>query len=114
ETATCRTGCAEGRCQTFVPTRLFSVPHFVHSNTWPRRTPTDGYIQQDVKELGMHKRRLIAIAIALMLTLVTTAMWSASTIVREGDPDANFLEDSGSTVGAEDSSVTEKKKGNKV
>ena len=62
----------------------------------------------------MHKRRLVAIAIALMLTLVTTAMWSASTIVREGDPDANFLEDSGSTVGAEDSSVTEKKKGNKV
>ncbi len=32
----------------------------------------------------MHKRRLVAIAIALMLTLVTTAMWSASTIVREG------------------------------
>ena len=50
----------------------------------------------------MHKRRLIAIAIALMLTLVTTAMWSASTIVREGDSDANFLEDSGATVGVEE------------
>ena len=62
----------------------------------------------------MHKRKLIAIAIALMLTLVTTAMWSASTIVREGDADANFLEDSGSTVGAEDAPLTEKKKGNKV
>lgn len=62
----------------------------------------------------MHKRRLVAIAIALMLTLVTTAMWSASTIVREGDSDANFLEDNGSSVGAEDAPVTEKKKGNKV
>jgi|SRR5687767_15285790 len=62
----------------------------------------------------MHKRRLIAIAIALMLTLVTTAMWSASTIVREGDADANFLEDSGSSVGAEEAPNTEKKKGNKV
>jgi Tfp pilus assembly protein PilF len=62
----------------------------------------------------MHKRRLIAIAIALMLTLVTTAMWSASTIVREGDTDANFLEDSGSTVGVEEAPNTEKKKGNKV
>lgn len=62
----------------------------------------------------MHKRRLIAIAIALMLTLVTTAMWSASTIMREGDADANFLEDSGSTVGSEDAPATEKKKGNKV
>lgn len=62
----------------------------------------------------MHKRRLIAIAIALMLTLVTTAMWSASTIVREGDADANFLEDSGTTVGVEEAPNTEKKKGNKV
>ena len=62
----------------------------------------------------MHKRRLIAIVIALMLTLVTTAMWSASTIVREGDADANFLEDSGSSVGAEEAPNTEKKKGNKV
>ena len=62
----------------------------------------------------MHKRRLIAIAIALMLTLVTTAMWSASTIVREGDSDANFLEDSGATVGVEEAPNTEKKKGNKV
>lgn len=62
----------------------------------------------------MHKRRLIAIAIALMLTLVTTAMWSASTIVREGDADANFLEDSGTAIGVEEAPNTEKKKGNKV
>lgn len=62
----------------------------------------------------MPKRRIVAIAIALMLTFVTTAMWSASTIIREGDPDANFLEDSGSTVGTEDAPSTEKKKGNKV
>ncbi|MDQ3474405.1 MAG: tetratricopeptide repeat protein [Acidobacteriota bacterium] len=62
----------------------------------------------------MHKRRLIALAIALMLTFVTTAMWSASTIVREGDADANFLEDSGTTVGVEEAPNTEKKKGNKV
>ena len=62
----------------------------------------------------MHKRRLLAIAIALMLTLVTTAMWSASTIVREGDQDANFMEDSGSEVGTEEAPSTEKRKGNKV
>lgn len=62
----------------------------------------------------MHKRRLLAIAIALMLTLVTTAMWSASTVLREGDQDANFLEDTGSTVGPEEAPLTEKKKGNKV
>src|SRR5215204_3645075 len=62
----------------------------------------------------MHKRRLLAIAIALMLTLVTTAMWSASTVLREGDQDANFLEDSGSEVGTEEAPQTEKRKGNKV
>ena len=62
----------------------------------------------------MHKRRLLAIAIALMLTLVTTAMWSASTVLREGDQDANFLEDTGSSVGTEEAPLTEKKKGNKV
>ncbi|MGI8735221.1 MAG: tetratricopeptide repeat protein [Pyrinomonadaceae bacterium] len=65
----------------------------------------------------MHKRRLVAIAIALMLTFVVTAMWSAATIEREGDLDANIMEDAGSSVGeaTEDSPVTEKKKGgNKV
>lgn len=59
----------------------------------------------------MRKRRLLAILIALVLTIAGTAMWSASTIEREGDADANVIEDSGSSAGA----PTEKKKGgNKV
>jgi Tfp pilus assembly protein PilF len=59
----------------------------------------------------MRKRRLLAILIALVLTIAGTAMWSASTIEREGDADANVIEDSGSNAG----SVNEKKKGgNKV
>lgn len=59
----------------------------------------------------MRKRRLLAILIALVLTIVGTAMWSASTIEREGDADANVIEDSGSNAG----NVGEKKKGgNKV
>jgi hypothetical protein len=37
-------------------------------------------------------------------------MWSASTIQREGDPDAIVLEDSGSEAGVDQP----KKKGNKV
>jgi Tfp pilus assembly protein PilF len=37
-------------------------------------------------------------------------MWSASTIQREGDPDANLIEDSGSVAGT----AKEKKGGNKV
>jgi hypothetical protein len=60
----------------------------------------------------MSKRRIIAILIALVLTLAATAMWTASTIERDGDPDAIVLDDSGSEVGA---SVEPKKKGgNKV
>jgi Tfp pilus assembly protein PilF len=59
----------------------------------------------------MRKRRLIAVLIAFVITIAATAMWSAATIEREGDPDVNVLEDSGSTAGE----VTEKKKGgNKV
>jgi Tfp pilus assembly protein PilF len=57
----------------------------------------------------MNKRRIIAILIALVVTIAATAMWSASTIQREGDPDANVLEDSGSEVG-----VQPKKGGNKI
>ena len=57
----------------------------------------------------MNKRRIIAILIALVMTVAATAMWSASTIQREGDPDANVLEDSGSEVG-----VQPKKGGNKI
>lgn len=58
----------------------------------------------------MNKRRVIAILIAFVLTVAGTAMWSAATNERDGDPDANVLEDSGSDAG----SVTKKKGGNKV
>ncbi|HKP81949.1 MAG TPA: tetratricopeptide repeat protein [Pyrinomonadaceae bacterium] len=60
----------------------------------------------------MNKRRLIAVLIALVLTIGVTAMWSASTIQREGDPDAIVLEDSGSEAGSVDQ--PKKKGGNKV
>src|SRR4030095_12959964 len=59
----------------------------------------------------MNKRRLIAISIAFILTIAATAMWSASTIQREGDPDAIVLEDSGAEAGVEQ---PKKKGGNKV
>lgn len=59
----------------------------------------------------MNKRRLVAIFIAFVLTVAASAMWSASTTQRDGDPDANTIEDSGSDAGT----ATEKKKdGNKV
>jgi len=58
----------------------------------------------------MRKRRLIAILIAIAVTLSASAMWSASTIEREGDPDANVIEDSGSAAGQ----ASQKKGGNKV
>jgi Tfp pilus assembly protein PilF len=59
----------------------------------------------------MRKRRLLALLIAFVISIAATAMWSASTVDREGDPDANFIEDSGSLAG----DVKEKKKGgNKV
>src|SRR5215212_5289842 len=59
----------------------------------------------------MNKRRIIAVLIAFVLTVAATAMWSASTIEREGDPDAIVLEDSGSEAGAEQ---PKKKGGNRV
>lgn len=59
----------------------------------------------------MRTRRLLAILIALVLTVAGTAMWSASTIEREGDTDANVIEDSGSAAGAP---AEKKKEGNKV
>jgi len=59
----------------------------------------------------MSKRRLLAIFIAFVIAVAASAMWSASTTERDGDPDANVLEDSGSTAG---NSATEKKSGNKV
>lgn len=60
----------------------------------------------------MNTRRLIAVLIAFMLTVAVTAMWSASTDEREGDPDAIVLEDSGSEAGAVEQ--PRKKGGNKV
>jgi Tfp pilus assembly protein PilF len=59
----------------------------------------------------MKKRRILAVLIALVLTISATAMWSASTIQREGDPDAIVLEDSGAEAG---NAEQPKKKGNKV
>jgi Tfp pilus assembly protein PilF len=59
----------------------------------------------------MNKRRLLAIFIAFVITLAASAMWSASTIEREGDPDANAIEDSGSEAG---NTTDHKKSGNKV
>jgi tetratricopeptide (TPR) repeat protein len=59
----------------------------------------------------MNKRRIIAILIAFILTIAVTAMWSASTIERDGDPDVNVLEDSGSDAGA---AAPQKKGGNKI
>jgi Tfp pilus assembly protein PilF len=59
----------------------------------------------------MNKRRILAVLIAFVLTVAATAMWSASTIQREGDPDAIVLEDSGAEAGNVEQP---KKKGNKV
>lgn len=59
----------------------------------------------------MNTRTIIAIFIAFMLTVGGSALWSASTTERDGDTDANILEDSGSESG---NSKEEKKKGNKV
>src|SRR5690242_13967074 len=60
----------------------------------------------------MNKRTIVAVLIAFILTIGATAMGSASTIVREGDPDANVLEDSG--VEAGNAEQPAKKGGNKV
>ncbi len=59
----------------------------------------------------MSKRRLLAIFIAFVLAVAASAMWSASTTERDGDPDANAIEDSGSAAG---NSSDHKKSGNKV
>jgi Tfp pilus assembly protein PilF len=59
----------------------------------------------------MSKRSILAIFIAFVIAVAASAMWSASTTERDGDPDANVLEDSGSAAG---NSVDKKKSGNKV
>ena len=51
----------------------------------------------------MNKRRIMAVLIAFVLTIAATAMWSASTDERDGDPDAIVLEDSGSEAGTSQS-----------
>ena len=58
----------------------------------------------------MRKRRLIAALIAFVITIAVSGMWSAATIERDGDPDVNAIEDSGSTAGT----ATQKKGGNKI
>ena len=58
----------------------------------------------------MRKRRLIAALIAFVIAIAVSGMWTAATIERDGDPDVNAIEDSGSTAGT----ATEKKGGNKV
>jgi Tfp pilus assembly protein PilF len=61
----------------------------------------------------MRARRIIAIFIAFVLTIGATAMWSASTVEREGDSDANAIEDSGTVAGSidDEGNVKEGKKG---
>ena len=61
----------------------------------------------------MRIRTIIAIFMALLLTIVATAMWSAGTVERDGDTDANVIEDSGSDAGAATDNK-DNKKGNKV
>src|ERR1700687_3972775 len=58
----------------------------------------------------MRTRTIIAIFIAFVLTVVATAMWSAGTVERDGDTDANVIEDSGSAAGT----ATDTREGNKV
>jgi Flp pilus assembly protein TadD len=58
----------------------------------------------------MSTRTIIAVFIALIVTIAATAMWSAGTMEREGDTDANVIEDAGSRAGNDKDS----KKGNKV
>jgi Tfp pilus assembly protein PilF len=60
----------------------------------------------------MNKRTVVAVLIAFILTVGVTAMWTASTIEREGDPDAIVLEDSGVEAGTAEQPA--KKGGNKV
>ena len=63
----------------------------------------------------MRRRRLIAFSIALVITLGVSAMWTASTIERDGDSDVNMMADGGSDAGSDaDVTVEKKKGGNKV
>ena len=52
----------------------------------------------------MSTRTIIAVFIALIVTIAATAMWSAGTMEREGDTDANVIEDAGSRAGNDNDS----------
>lgn len=58
----------------------------------------------------MRTRTIIAFFLAFVITVAVSAVWSASTVERDGDTDANVIEDSGAPTGI----ATEPKKGNKV
>jgi Flp pilus assembly protein TadD len=58
----------------------------------------------------MRKRTIIAIIVAFVLSIGVSALWSAQSDRREGDPDANTIEDNGSQAGQS----AEKKPGNKL
>jgi Tfp pilus assembly protein PilF len=47
----------------------------------------------------MRTRTIIAVLFVFVLTIALSAFWSASTIERDGDTDANVIEDSGSVAG---------------
>lgn len=60
----------------------------------------------------MRRRTIIAIVIAATLCIGVTSFWSASTVRRDGETDANIISDAGAKTGA---NMEEKKKnGNKV
>jgi len=58
----------------------------------------------------MRKRTIIAVIVAFVLTIGVSALWSAQTDKRDGDPDANTIEENGSQAGQD----TSKKSGNKI
>jgi Tfp pilus assembly protein PilF len=58
----------------------------------------------------MRMRTMIVIFLAFLMTIAATAVWSANTTERDGDTDANVIEDSGATAGRSG----DVKKGNKV
>lgn len=61
----------------------------------------------------MRTRTIIAVLLAFAITVAVSALWSASTLERDGDTDVNVMEDSGARAGT--SNETDGKKGgNKV
>src|SRR4029078_9876641 len=89
---------------------MFSFPDIVYCSYGPRSPSINRHVRQNVRSWIMSKRRLIAALIAFVLTITVTGMWSAATIERDGAPDVNAIEDSGSSAGT----MNENKGGNKV